>query len=703
MTKFGSSLSYPPSPRGADEELFHGRRIGDPYRWLEDPDSPQVALWIKAQNALTDSLLSGNPWRQALLARLTQLQQFERRTPAACVQGTLYHWRNTGLQRQPVLWAEALDGSAERVVLDANELSADGTVAVADVAVSPDGRWLAYAVADGGSDWRQWRVRDLCSLQDMPDRLDHARFSGAAWLRDSSGFVYGRYGAPARGRHAALIDHELHLHHVGNAQETDTLLYKRADQPRWVYSPHMSRCGRWLVVRIWDGSANHRVHLVDLHAPDRKPLHLLDEGHAAYFWVGSTAGGELLFHTDALGGTGAVIAIDPQRPQRSHWRTVVAPGPQRLESAVLNGAHLVLCTLHDGASELHRMQLDSGAREPLPLPALGTASGFIVEDATLQPAEAGALHFNFMSFTVAPTVLRIQDERSAARPWFVAKLPFDGADYETVLEWAESADGTLVPMHITRRRGLVLNGQSPCLLIGYGGFGISQRPGFVASRIAWLEMGGMLVQAMLRGGGEYGRAWHDAARLEHKPRTFEDYIAVAEFLVRSRHTRPQLLVAHGGSNGGLTVAASVLARPDLFGAMVSAVPVLDMLRYQRFGIGAAWASDYGLADKAEQFTTLMQYSPLHNVQTGRRYPATLLLTAERDDRVHPAHAFKFAATMQQAQALALEPTAPVLLRVEQRAGHGAGKSARADVHEKTDLYTFIALALGLPYQSGDLS
>lgn len=693
----------PATARGDVVEHFHGTAVADPYRWLEDLGTPEVAGWVAAQNAHTERVLAASPWRAALRTRLAALQQIERRTPVACVRGRLYTWRQRGDQAQPVLWEEAAqpgaDGEPARVVLDANTLCADGSVAVAEVAVSPDGRWLAYAIADGGSDWLRWQVRCLTTLLDEADQLEHGRFSSAAWLRDSSGFVYGRYPAPAADPHAPLSGHALWLHRLGQAQCDDVLLYQRPDRPRWVFGPRITRCGRWLIVSIWDGSPNRRLHRVDLNDPARAWSAVLDDADAAYTWVASTEVGELLLLTDALGGTGAVVAINPDRPQRAAWRTLVAPGAERLESAVLVGRQLVLCTLQDGASRLQRVPLEGGAPEVLPLPALGTASGFVAEDVAAGEGDA-PLHFSFSSFTVAPTLMRLDAGAAVPVVHFAPALPFDASRFETVLAWCKSADGTPVPMHITRRRGLGLDGRSPCLLVGYGGFGISQRPAFVASRIAWLEMGGVLVQAMLRGGGEYGRAWHEAARLVNKPRTFDDYLAAAEHLVASGHTQPSRLVAHGGSNGGLTVAASVLARPELFGALVPAVPMLDMLRYHRFGIGAAWAADYGRADDAdhpEHFATLLAYSPLHRVsglRPGHPFPPTLLLTAERDDRVHPAHAFKFTAALQHA-ALGV----PVLLRTARRAGHGAGKSAAADADEKADLYTFLALALELPFNA----
>jgi prolyl oligopeptidase len=697
MSAFAELPPYPPSPRAETVEEFHGKRLADPYSWLEDLDSPQVARWIQAQNVCTEKALSASPWRPALRDRLAQLQRFERRVPVACSSGTLYYWRQSGERAQPTLCAEPLAGGAERQVLDVTELSADGTVAVAEVSISPDGRWLAYAVSDGGSDWLQWRVRSLQTMRDEPDRLDHARFGTAVWLREGSGFVYGCYPEKAPERHAAVTGHTLRLHRLGTAQQADEVVYRRPDRPYEVYTPHISPCGRWLVVCTWDGSARNRVWRVDLQDPARATAPLLDEGDAAYTWVGGADRGELLFLTDALGGNGAVVAIHPERPGRPQWRILVPPGAERLESAALAGRHLVWCTLSDGASRLHRMGVEGGAAQTVPLPSLGTASGFVAEDRASPRAEAGAtLHFNFMSFTVAPMVMRLSghgDEQP--RAWFDPPRSFDGSAYETVLEWARSADGTAVPIHLTRRRGLALDGRSPCLLLGYGGFGLSQRPSFVASRIAWLEMGGVLVQAMLRGGGEYGRAWHDAARLQDKPRTFEDFIGVAEHLIRSGHTQPRLLVAHGASNGGLTAAASVLARPDLFGALVAAVPILDMLRYHRFGMAAAWAADYGRSDVPEHFAMLARYSPVHTVRPGQVYPATMLLTAERDDRVHPAHAFKFAAAMQHAQPSAAGQAGAVLLRVEPRSGHGPGKSLQADVHEKADLYTFIAEAIGM--------
>ena len=697
MSAFTAMTAYPPSPRGDAVDDFHGQLVADPYRWLEDLDSPQVTGWIETQNACTEKVLSASAWRPVLRERLATLLRFERRVPVACCQGILYYWRHVGSRPQPTLCAEPLAGGVARPVLAVTELSSDGTVAVAEVSVSPDGRWLAYAVADGGSDWLQWRVRSLLTLRDEPQRLDHARFTGAVWLRDSSGFVYGGYPARGSGGHASLSGHELRLHRLATAQGVDEVLYRCSDRPQELYSPHISPCGRWLVVCTWDGSARNRVGCVDLLDPARAAAPLLDAGDASYAWVGGTDGGEWLFLTDALGGQGAVVAIHPDRPGRPHWRVLVPPGAERLESAVLVGRCLLWCTLCDGSSHLHRLWLDSGAVEPVALPGLGTATGFVVEDRAGPRDVAGAaLHFSFTSFTVAPLVMRLSADGGAApSAWFDPPQPFDSGAYETVLEWGRSADGTPVPMHVTRRRGLVLDGSSPCLLIGYGGFGLAQRPTFVASRIAWLEMGGVLVQAMLRGGGEYGRAWHDAARMQHKPRTFEDFIAAAQHLIQSGHTQPQRLVAHGASNGGLTAAASVLARPDLFAALVAAVPILDMLRYHRFGIAAAWAADYGRADVPESFATLARYSPVHTVQPGRSYPATLLLTADRDDRVHPAHAFKFAAAMQHAQPPGAITSAPVLIRIEPRSGHGAGKSILADVREKADLYAFIAEALGM--------
>jgi prolyl oligopeptidase len=701
MFAFAELAAYPSSHRGQTVDDLHGQAVADPYRWLEDLGSPEVARWVQAQNACTEQALGASAWRPALRARLATLQRFERRVPVACSNGILYYWRHTGEQAQPTLYAEPVTGGAARPVLAVTELSSDGTVAVADVSVSPDARWLAYAVSDGGSDRLQWRVRSLQTMRDGPDRLDHARFGSAVWLLDGSGFVYGCYPVQSSGRHAALAGHELRLHRLGTSQLNDEVIFRRPDRPQEVFSPHLSPCGRWLVVTTWDGNARNRVFRVDLDDPERSTAPPIDEGDAAWTWVGGTDQGELLFLTDALGGNGAVVAIHPERPGRSQWRIMVPPGAERLESAVRAGRYLVWCTLHDGASRLHRMRVDGGPVEEVPLPGLGTASGFVAEDNPSPGRHTRAmLHFSFMSFTVAPVVMRLSGD-AGAQPlvWFDPPQPFDRSPYETVLEWARSADGTPIPMHITRRRGLALDGGSPCLLIGYGGFGLSQRPTFVASRLAWLEMGGVLVQAMLRGGGEYGHAWHDAARLQHKPRTFEDFIAVAEHLIESGYTQPRLLVAHGASNGGLTAAASVLARPDLFAALVAAVPVLDMLRYHRFGIAAAWAADYGRADVAEQFATLVRYSPVQTVQPGRRYPPALLLTAERDDRVHPAHAFKFAAAMQHAQSRGVGLSRPVLIRIEPRSGHGPGKPVQTDVYEKADLYTFIAEALGMRVES----
>ncbi len=692
MTLFNTPLEFPASPRGALVDDFHGTEVADPYRWLEDIAAPQVQQWVRAQNRLTEGLLSASPWRALLRQRLGELYGFERRSAVALVRGDFYFWHNTGLQPQPVLMQQSAGAPQARVVLDPNTLSADGTVAVADAVVSPDGRWLAYSVADGGSDWRAWHVRNLASLEDQAEVLRWARFSSAAWLQDSTGFLYGRYPEPdASQQQTELRLHELRFHRLGQAQHDDHLVYCRPDHPTWVFGPRVSRCGRWLAIDIWDGNRHNRVHLVDLHQPGWPVQPLLDAQDAGYSFIDShvQAGREeLLFLTDAGAPMGRVVAINPLNADPAAWREVLAEGPQRLEQVRRCGAQLLMQRLQHAASCLQRVPLKGGQITELPLPTMGAISDLVVDAAY----PAGRFVLGFSSFTVAPTLLQGSADEPGLQPLFQPSLGFDARPYETVLDWATSTDGTRVPLHVTRRRGMALDGSKPCLLVGYGGFNQPLRPGFAVPRLAWLEMGGIYVQALLRGGGEYDGAWHDAGRLQHKQRAFDDFIAAAEHLVASGHTRCDKLAIHGGSNGGLLVAACMTQRPDLFAAVVPAVGVLDMLRYHRFTIGAAWAGDYGRADDPQQFQHLLRYSPLHRLQVGQRYPPTLLLTADHDDRVWPAHSYKFAAALQHAQSA----TAPVLIRVETRAGHGAGKSPQADIGEKADMYTFIAEALGLP-------
>lgn len=684
-------LGAPPATRRvAQVDDYHGTPVTDSYRWLEDNSSAEVQAWIDAQNLHTQRHLGALPLREEVARRLQAFSEAERRVPVAWRAGHLYCWRQGGSRAQPSLVRQTGAPGPVQEVLDVSSLSPDGSVSVPHVAVSADGCWLAYACSEAGSDWLTWRVRDLRRGEDLPDRVPHGCLSGAAWLPDGSGFFYGRgepkAGAAPDARGARREHQRLCLHRLGQDPSRDIIVAYDPARPDRVYAPRVSDCGRWLVVSVWWGEPAQAVIVARLDDAGEVPVlrPLLDESLGAWFEFVGTQGGELFFLTDAQAPLSRVIAVDPARPGPGHWREVEAASAQRLEAAVVAGPTLVLQHLHHGASRLSRVRLAGGARpaEALALPDLGTVADLVAH------ASSGEFFFSFQSVTRAPSLMH-QTAGGALQAWFEPRLAFDAMAFETVLRWAVSADGTRVPYHLTRRRSAPEEIGQACLLTGYGGFGLSLAPRFQYAWLDWLERGGAIVQALVRGGGEYGRAWHEAARGPGRQRAFDDFIAVAEALVAGGLTHPGRLAIHGASNGGLLVAACMLQRPELFAAAVPAVGLFDMLRYQHFTLGARWVSEYGRSENPGQFRTLLAYSPLHNVVEGRRYPATLLLCGDHDDRVVPWHSYKFAAALQHAQG----GTAPILLRVARRSGHGAGKPRAADIAEKADMFAFLLAAL----------
>jgi len=686
-------LDYPKTRTVDQVDDYHGTKVADPYRWLESLDAPETRAWIEAENAVSRHWLDAIPARAALEDRLRQLFSYERRDVVARANGSLFYSRNPGLSGQNLIWMVRPGAKEPKLVLDPNQLSKDGTVAIGAFIPSEDARYAAYAIADGGSDWHTWKVRDLETLQDLPDVLRWSKFSGVAWLHDGSGFYYCRYPEPKKGDEleAANYDQQVRFHKLGDAQEKDPLVYARPDQKEWFFDPGISDDGRFLILNVGQGTdRRNRVYYVDLAAqapsaataPTFTPL--LDDFDAGYHFLGN-AGDLFYFRTDLDAPRGRIIAIDRKSPDRKSWKEVVPTSDDPLRGASLVNRQFVLNYMHDASSKVRLVHLDGTPDREVPLPGIGSAGGFGGKDSDTD------CFWTYTSFVSPPTIYHYDFMKGTSEVWFQPKVDFDFAPYVTDLVFAKSKDGTKVPIHVTHKKGLALDGSHPCLLYGYGGFNIPLTPVFTTQRLVWLERGGIFAQAVLRGGSEYGEQWHEAGMLGKKQNVFDDFIGAAEHLIRAGYTRKGKLAIQGGSNGGLLVGACLTQRPELFGAAVPQVGVLDMLRYHEFTIGWAWASEYGRSDKKDEFPFLYAYSPLHRLKAGTKYPPTLVLTGDHDDRVMPAHSFKFAAALQAAQG----GDAPVLIRVETRAGHGAGKSTQYQIEEQADIYAFLVQALGL--------
>ncbi|MDP9142463.1 MAG: prolyl oligopeptidase family serine peptidase [Pseudomonadota bacterium] len=695
MSQTVAAIDYPEAVRGPVVDTYFGTKVADPYRWLEDTDSAGTRTWVDAQNAVSLPLLAALPEREKARKRLTELWNFERFGLIEKVAGQYFYQKNDGLQNQSALWVEDSLGAPPRLLLDPNLLAADGTVALSDYKVSPDGRWLAYATATAGSDWNEFRVRKVADARDSAEILTRIKFSGITWTKDSKGFFYSRYPAAPAGQVAGTFDdlanQKLYYHRVGTPQDQDTLVFETPEQPQWGFQPQISDDGRYLVILIWKGSASeYRVALKDMADPQAPKLDaptsvLVEPFEAEYDLIGSR--GSLLYFRTTLGvERGRIIAIDVAKPQHAHWKTIVAEQADTLQSARFAGDGVVALYMHDATSRLMRFDLDGKPRGEITLPGIGSIPDLSVGGVQLsaQPGDS-ELFYGFTSFAQPQTNYRVDLNSGESAPVRALKLAFDPADYVTEQVFYPSKDGTRIPMFISYRKGLRRDNDNPTHLHGYGGFEISKMPEFSVFNLVWMEMGGVYAQANLRGGGEYGRAWHEAGTLARKQNVFDDFAAAGKYLISNGWTRSQHLAISGRSNGGLLVGATMLQHPGLFAAAMPAVGVMDMLRYHKFTIGWAWAGDYGTAETKEGFEFLYPYSPVHNVRKGTKYPATLVTTADHDDRVVPGHSFKFAAALQHAQA----GDAPVLIRIDVKAGHGAGKPVGKLIEEDADRLAFL--------------
>jgi prolyl oligopeptidase len=683
------SLDYPDTRRVEHVDEYHGTRVPDPYRWLEEDvrESSGVREWVTSQNKVTFGYLESIPQRDRIKSRLTELWNFEKYSSPFKEGGRYYYLKNDGLQNHYVLYVlDSLDAEP-RVLIDPNQWSKDGTIALAGTAFSEDGRYVAYGVQDAGSDWRTWRVMEVASGRVLEDELKWVKFSEVSWTKDSRGFFYGRYDEPPPGAtfQQTNLNQQVFYHRVGTPQSQDVLVYKRPDHPDWGFDVRVTEDGHYLILTVWKGTdEKFRVLYKDLTEPYGMPVDLIDNFDNEYTFVGND-GPVFYFKTDVDAPRRRLVAIDIRQPAREHWRELIPQADETLSAVGFVGNLFVAHYLKDAKTQIKMYAPGGEFVREVELPGIGTASGF---DGKRTDTET---FYSFSSFATPPSIYRYDMITGESELFRRPDVPFDPEDYEVKQVFYTSQDGTRVPMFIAHKKGLELTGDNPTLLYGYGGFNIAMTPRFSISWLGWMEMGGVFAMANLRGGGEYGEEWHRAGTKLLKQNVFDDFIAAAEWLIAEKYTRPEKLAIQGGSNGGLLVGAAMTQRPDLFGACLPAVGVMDMLRFHQFTAGRFWVDDYGSADDAEEFKALFAYSPYHNLKPGVEYPPTLVTTADTDDRVVPAHSFKFAARLQECH----EGDAPVLIRIETRAGHGAGKPTEMIIEEVADMWAFLVRNLGM--------
>ena len=679
-----SSLTYPQPRKGEVVDDYFGTKVADPYRWMEDLNAPEVKQWVDAENAVTFKYLETLPQRDALKKRITELWNYPKVTPPRYEGRHWFYNRNSGLQRQSVVFTRETFTGPETVALDPNSLSPDGSVALSGFVPSPDAQHFAYGQAEGGSDWSTYYIRELGTGKQLPDVVRWVKFSSLSWTEDGKGFFYGRYPEPRAGKalEDAVRDKKIYYHALGTQQAADRLIYERADEPMLFIDAYTDETGRYLFFATNKGTSNkNELFVKDLGDPIAPkldaPVRALYPGHTAAYDPLGIVEGTMYLLTDRGAPNKKVVSVPIDRPDAANWKTVVAESRNAIASAGLIAGKLAVNTLVDVASEVRFYNLDGSPAGQIAPPDLGTISGVAGR------FDRPEIFYTFTSPLYPSTVFRYDMAAGRSTPFEAPKLTFDPALYTTARVFATSKDGTRVPMFITHRKDLKKDGANPTMLYGYGGFDISELPRFRPEVPAILERGGVWVTANMRGGGEYGEAWHEAGMFEKKQNVFDDFIAAAEYLVKERYASPQTLGIMGGSNGGLLVGAVQQQRPDLFAVALPAVGVMDMLRYHRFTGGAAWATEYGSAENAKDFAYLYKYSPLHNVVTGKCYPATLVTTADHDDRVVPSHSFKFAAAMQAAQGCGK----PILIRIETQGSHGYRPTDKR-IAELADVWAF---------------
>ncbi len=674
-----TALRYPSAPKDGTIDTYYGVKVADPYRPLESIDSPTVVQWVEAEQKLTREYLDGIPVRDTIATHLKNLADYERVSAPYRMKNQYFFTRNTGLQNQSVLYTMTGPHGTPRVLIDPNALSSDGTVSLGGSQASWDAKYIAYATQTSGSDWLTWHVRDIATGQDLPDELKWSKFGDASWLPDDKSFLYPRYDQPAPGqeRTAAASNQKIYLHRLGTPQSADTLVYARPDHPLWYLSASVTEDRRYVVLTTEEGtSPNNRVFYIDLYDPKRTVHPIFDSADANYNYIDNT-GSRFYFQTTKDTPRGRVVAINLSAPGK--LQTLIPQSDDALADVETAGGKMFANYSVDVHSTVKEYDYTGHYLRSVALPGPGDASGFggWRNDKTV--------YYTFSSYTTPTSIYSYDIPSGNSALYRKPRVDFDSSQFETKEVFYKSKDGTRVPLWIFYRKGLKLDGNNPTILYAYGGFDISITPAFSTFRATWLQMGGVYAVANIRGGSEYGEAWHEAGMLANKQNVFDDFIAAAQYLIDNKYTSTPKLAINGGSNGGLLIGAVEVQRPDLFGAAIPQVGVLDMLRFDKFTVGNGWIPEYGCATCGESdFKWLVKYSPLQNVKPAS-YPATLIMTADHDDRVFPAHSFKFAATMQSMQT----GDAPILLRIESKAGHGGGTPISKSIDEYADMYSFL--------------
>ena len=681
-------MNYVATKKIDQVDEYHGVKVPDPYRWLEDDvrQSKEVAEWIEAQNKLTFSFLESIPQREPIKKRLTELWNYEKFGVPSKVGGRYYYSKNDGLQNQSVLYVlDKLDGEP-RVLLDPNSWSKDGTVALAATSFSDDGKYVAYSVAEAGSDWNTWRIMEIDSGRLLADELKWIKFSGVSWTNDSRGFFYSRFDAPKEGAafQGLNTNQKVYFHRIGTPQSDDVLVFKRPDQPDWGFQTSVTEDGRYLIITTWKGTDDkYRIAYKDLLEPYGMPVDLIENFDNEYSFIGND-GAVFYFQTDLNAPRKRVIAIDTRKPvDPKEFKELIPESKETLVGVNIVANQFVTTYLKDAKTQVKLFRLDGSFVREVDFPGIGSAAGFGGR------REDTETFYSFSSFATPSSIFRYDMLTGKSTLFRQTKVKFNPDDYLVEQVFFKSKDGTRVPMFLAYKKGLKKDGSNPTLLYGYGGFSISLTPSFSVARLGWMEMGGIFAMPNLRGGGEYGEEWHQGGTKLNKQNVFDDFIAAGEWLIENGYTKTEKLAIQGGSNGGLLVGACMTQRPDLFGACLPAVGVMDMLRFHKFTAGRFWVDDYGSADDPKQFAAIYKYSPYHNVKPGTKYPATMVTTADTDDRVVPGHSFKFAAALQAAQT----GDAPNLIRIETRAGHGAGKPTSKIIEEVADQWAFLVKSL----------
>ena len=681
-------LKYPDTKKVTQTDNYFGTKVSDPYRWLEDDKSDETAAWVTAENKITQDYLSKIPFREQVRKRLEEMWNYPKYTSPFKEGQYYYYYKNDGLQNQSILYRQAgLNGMPE-VFIDPNTMSKDGTAAVSAPAFSKNKKYAAYLIAQSGSDWQEGHLMDAATKKVLDDKIQWIKFSGISW-KGEDGFYYSRYPQPDEKSMMSKQNqfHKVYYHKIGTPQSSDVLVYEDASHPlRNVYAG-VTEDESFLIINTTEGTSGSEIWIKNLKN-DQKDFSLLIKGFDTEASVVDNDGDRLLVKTNADAPNYKVVSIDPKNPSKENWQTIIPTRTKLLLNVGTAGNKLFLTYLEDASSRVYQTNYKGILEREIKLPGIGTAGGFGGN------RDDNELFYSYTSFNYPPAIFHYTISSGQTELFRRAEAKINADNYITVQSFFTSKDGAKVPMFITYKKGLKLDGNNPTLVTGYGGFNIPSTPGFSISNAFFLEQGGVYVLVNLRGGNEYGEAWHKAGMLQNKQNVFNDFIGAAEFLIRTKYTNPLKLAMRGGSNGGLLIGAIMTQRPDLFKVAIPQVGVMDMLRYHTFTIGHAWATEYGRSDKEEDFRNLIKYSPLHNLKKGVTYPATLITTADHDDRVVPAHSFKFAATLQEDN----NNINPTLIRIETKAGHGGGKPTSKQIDEAADIWSFIMFNLGMEFK-----